>query len=165
MEKSINTNNIKGWGSDADFSRRPYVPKHQLQENTGAHWVRPEIQKSSVEVLHSNERPTLSAVYGTTLPPQGVSGMVRRFAFKFSENSFGHWMPLILADRINFIEGLIDDIARGKTPRFFGDGYKVDLKHAPAEFTWRVTKKALVLSAPFVMLYFLLRNKDERKTA
>lgn len=159
MEKIIESNKIKGWGSDADFSRRPYVPKHKFQDKTGAHWERPEIQQSNVEVLHSIERPTLTAVYGTSLPPRGLSGKLRRYAFKYSENSFGHWIPLILADRIDFIEGMIEDFNNGKTPRIFGDGYSVDLKYAPTTFFWRVTKKAAILSSPFVLLYFMLRRR------
>lgn len=159
MEKTNETNNKKGWGSDADFSRRPYVPKHKLQENTGAHWERPEIQQSNVEVLHSIERPSLTAVYGTTLPPRGVSGKLRRYAFKYSENSFGHWIPLVLADRIDVIEGMMEDVRDGKVPRLFGDGYKVDLKHAPMKFIWRVTKKAAILASPFVLLYFMSRRR------
>ncbi|MGB4399920.1 MAG: hypothetical protein WBJ10_11160 [Daejeonella sp.] len=37
-------------------------------------WERPEQQKESVEILHSNERPSVSAVFGTTSPPSGLSG-------------------------------------------------------------------------------------------
>lgn len=159
MEKTIATNNIKGWGSDADFSRRPYVPKHKLQENTGAHWERPEIQQSNVEVLHSIERPSLTAVYGTTVPPRGLSGALRRYAFRYSENSFGHWIPLVLADRIDVIEGMMEDVRDGKMPRIFGDGYKVDLKYAPMKFVWRVSKNAAILGAPFILLYFMSRRR------
>lgn len=159
MEKIIESNKIRGWGSDADFSRRPYVPKHKLQDNTGAHWVRPEIQQSNIEVLHSIERPTLTAVYGTTLPPRGLSGVLRRYAFRYSENSFGHWIPLVLADRIDVIEGMMEDVRDGKMPRLFGDGYKVDLKYAPAKFIWRVTKNAAILASPFILLYFMSRRR------
>lgn len=159
MEKTIQSkNNVKGWGSDADFARRPYVPKHKLQENTGAHWERPEMQQSDVEVLHSIERPNLTAVYGTTLPPKGLSGMLRRLAFKYSENSFGHWIPLILADRVDFVEGMFEDVRDGKVPRLFGDGYMVDLKYAPKKFAWRVTKNAFILGAPFAVLYMISKR-------
>jgi hypothetical protein len=37
--------------------------------------------------------------------------MIRRYAFKNSEDRYRHWIPLILADRINVCEGWIDDIA------------------------------------------------------
>lgn len=157
QQQSIDTKNIKGWGSDADFERRPYYPIHQTQV-TGAHWDDPEQQRLTVEVLHSNERPRISRVFGTTAPPYGLSGVIRRFAFLYSENSFGHWMPLILADRINFIEGLVDDVRKGKMPRLFGDGLMIDLKHAPFRFTWRVTKRAVFFAAPFVLLYYFMKK-------
>lgn len=34
-------------------------------------------------------------------------------AFKYSENSYGHWVPLMLADRIGMIEGVVGDLAGG----------------------------------------------------
>ena len=73
MEQQVfEPQNINGWGSDADFKRRPYYPIHK-QQVTGAHWSEPEQQISDVEILKSSERPEVSAVFGTTLPPQGLS--------------------------------------------------------------------------------------------
>ncbi len=50
------------------------------------------MQPVNVEVLHSNERPHLTAVFGTSSPPSGLSGSIRRFAFRYSESSYGHWL-------------------------------------------------------------------------
>ncbi len=38
-------------------------------------------QHSGVKVLHSLERPGLTPVYGTTVPPSGLSGRLRSLAF------------------------------------------------------------------------------------
>ncbi len=159
MEQSMNQTKIKGWGSDADFNRRPYHPIHSPQGDTGAHWGgKAEQQKSKVEILKSNERPDLTAVFGTTVPPSGISGMIRRFAFRYSENSLGHWMPLILADRINFIEGMVEDIIEGKAPRLLGDGYLMDYKYNRKAFYFRLFKNVFFVAAPIAALYYLFRK-------
>src|SRR4028118_970488 len=107
---------IKGWGIDADPENDPTYPMkpHRTDaEQTGYSWERPTLQPETVEVLQSNERPNLTAVFGTSTPPSGLSGMIRRYAFKYSEGSWGHWIPLLLADRVNVVEGVIDDIRHG----------------------------------------------------
>ena len=42
--------------------------------------------------------------------------MIRRFAFKYSESSYGHWLPLMLADRVNKVEGVLDDLSTATSP-------------------------------------------------
>ena len=56
------------------------------------------LKSGDAEVLHSNERPNISAAFGTSTPPSGLSGALRRFAFRYSESSYAHWLPLMLAD-------------------------------------------------------------------
>ena len=51
------------------------------------------------------ERPDVTAVFGTSTPPAGLSGMLRRVAFNYSESSYLLWLPLMLADRIGIVEG------------------------------------------------------------
>ncbi len=55
-------------------------------------------------------------VVGQSTPPAGLSGVVRRAAFRFSESQWGHWLLLILADRINAAEGMVQDLAQGRPP-------------------------------------------------
>ncbi len=112
-----NPEDIKGWGIDADVKNDPTYPMKARQETSHrGSWDRPPIQKPRVEVLKSVERPLLSAVVGEAVPPEGLSGRVRRFAYRYSENEFSHWIPLLLADRINVWEGIIDDIKAGSFP-------------------------------------------------
>ena len=123
---------VKGWGVDIDRTNDPTYPikKRTDAEDRGYTWDRPPQQSDEVEVLHSIERPNLTAVFGTAAPPSGLSGAVRRLAFKFSESSYGHWVPLIIADRINMVEGVVDDLAHGKVPNIFKEmGYTADWKH------------------------------------
>lgn len=106
---------IPGWGADLDRSRRPAVPMERMPpRQDDAHWTVPEAQPQTVEVLHSTERPGLTPVFGTACPPSGLSGTIRRAAFRHSEGQLRHWMMLLLADRVNVIEGLFDDARRSK---------------------------------------------------
>ena len=120
---NIDYTQIEGWGVDADAENDPTYPmKHRTnEEHKGYHWDRSAQQPATVEILHSNERPNPSAVFGTSAPPKGLSGMVRRFAFRYSEGSFAHWIPLIMADRVNVIEGIIDDLSRARFPNIWAE--------------------------------------------
>lgn len=123
---------IKGWGVDADPKNDPTYPMKRRtdEEHKGYNWARPPQQPINIEVLHSNERPNITAVFGTSLPPSGLSGMIRRYAFKYGESSYGHWLPLILADRVNEVEGILDDLKQGRIPNFFEEhGLKAEWKY------------------------------------
>src|SRR5689334_12191019 len=123
---------IPGWNSDFDPKNEPNYPmkKYTGDDHNRSNWDRPPQQPVNIEVLHSIERPNVSAVFGATLPPSGLSGAIRRFAFKFSESEYGHWLNLLLADRINMIEGIIDDIRHGHFPNIFAErGIKADWKY------------------------------------
>src|SRR5215207_9794292 len=98
----IDPRQVKGWGVDADPENDPTYPikARNNEEQAGYTWERPTRQPVDVEVLHSNERPSVSAAFGTSTPPSGLSGVIRRFAFQYSESSYGHGLPLMLADRV-----------------------------------------------------------------
>ncbi|WP_080054467.1 hypothetical protein [Spirosoma aerolatum] len=123
---------IRGWGIDADPKNDPTYPiKNRTDaEQRGYSWQRPTQQPIDTEVLRSIERPNVSAVFGTSVPPTGLSGQIRRFAFRFSESEYGHWLPLLLADRVNVVEGLIDDVRQGIVPNIFAEkGMLADWKY------------------------------------
>lgn len=152
---------IKGWGTDANDKNEPTYPmkKYTGDDHRRLDYVRPPMQPATVEVLHSNERPGLTAVFGTVSPPSGLSGMIRRFAFRYSEGSWGHWLPLILADRVNVVEGLIDDFRRGHIPNIAAErGWTAE---------WKYNRKGLVknvalgtgVAAIAIVLAIYLRNR------
>ena len=146
---------IKGWGIDADPKNDPTYPlKHRTnEEHKGYTWKRPPLQPITVEVLHSNERPDVTAVFGTVSPPSGLSGAIRRFAFKYSENSYGHWLPLLLADRVNAVEGVLDDLRHGHIPNIFAEkGYKGKWKHDPKGTALRIGVIVGVTAAVIMMM-------------
>ena len=110
---------IPGWGADLDPSHRPAVPMERIPPRLDNPPPGPPTQQvQQVEVLHSIERPGITPVFGSTLPPRGLSGWLRRRAFRRSESDIRHWMLLLAADRINVIEGLFHDVRKpdGRTP-------------------------------------------------
>ncbi|KAB7727895.1 hypothetical protein F5984_19185 [Rudanella paleaurantiibacter] len=152
---------IKGWGIDADPKNDPTYPMKQRTnaEHSGYSWDRPTQQVAHEEVLHSNERPGLTAVFGTTVPPTGLSGALRRYAFQYSESSYGHWLPLLLADRVNVVEGIIDDFKQGRVPNIFAEkGWKSEWKHNPQG----LATKVLITVAITAGVVALLRGNRSR---
>jgi len=146
---------IKGWGVDADPENDPTYPmKHRTnEEHKGYSWPRPPQQPVSVEVLHSNERPNVTAVFGTSTPPSGLSGAIRRFAFRYSENHYGHWLPLLLADRVNMVEGIVDDLRHGHIPNIFAErGWKAEWKHNRQGVIQKVVVGVVVTSVAVALL-------------
>jgi hypothetical protein len=156
MEKiHLDPSQIKGWGVDANPKNDPTYPmkKRNNGEHAGYSWERPPQQPINVEVLHSNERPNVSATFGTSTPPSGLSGMIRRVAFKYSESSYGHWLPLMLADRVGVVEGMLEDLTRGRVPNIFAErGWKAEWKHNRKSLVTRVLIGAVLASAAVVYL-------------
>ena len=98
-------------------------------------------------MLHSNERPNLTAVFGTVSPPTGLSGVLRRFAFKYSESSYGHWLPLMLADRVGEVEGVLEDLGRGHVPNIPGElGWRAEWKHNRQSLVTRLAVGAVLFA-------------------
>lgn len=128
---------IKGWGIDADLKNDPTYPI-QNRKSGPLKYDRKNQKQQPVnrEVLYSNERPYVSAVFGLGPEPSGISGKLRRFAFNHGENEYSHWLPLLLADRLGAIEGIIYDIKHGDFPNFIAE------KGWPAQ--WKYDKKGLI---------------------
>jgi hypothetical protein len=96
---------IEGWGADRRPEDRPGVPMEtEPRPAEGAHWREPERQRSDVLVLKRAGLAELTPVFGTTLPPRGLSGLLRRAAYRIPEHHARHWALLLLADRIDVLE-------------------------------------------------------------
>jgi hypothetical protein len=97
---------IPGWGADLDPRDRPAVPREVFDPAaSGAHWDIPEQQPELWPRERSIEHGRLTPVFGTSTPPKGLSGVVRRYAYRrYSEARAAHWLLLIAADRIDAAE-------------------------------------------------------------
>jgi hypothetical protein len=146
---------IPGWGMDADPRNNPTYP---IKHYNGADYERlnyekPEQQPITVEILQSIERPGLSRVFGTSTPPQGLSGAIRRYAFRYSESTYAHWVPLVMADRIGVVEGIIDDLKLGIVPNIFAEkGWNAEWKYNRKGLIKNVAAGLALTTALFLLL-------------
>jgi hypothetical protein len=94
---------IPGWGVDLNPRDRPSVPRLQHQADaSGSDGKFPERQPERWPRERSIEHATLTPVFGTSCPPRGLSGAIRRLSYrKFSEARAAHWLLLLLADRVD----------------------------------------------------------------
>jgi hypothetical protein len=108
---------IKGWGSDLDPAMRPGVPRDKAPE-LGAEGLYPPIEQQvpRTRIHKSTEHPRLTPVFGTSCPPSGLSGRIRDFGYTFSEGRLSRWMTLLVADRVNVLEDVLGDLAKGRVP-------------------------------------------------
>jgi len=139
---------IPGWGADLDPADRPSVPRERFDPDlSGAHWEFPERQPEKWPRERSIEHEMLTPVFGTSTPPRGASGAIRKYAYRrYSEGRAAHWLLLIAADRVDVVEsavrsfgtlhpdnpvtetGVLSELRRHPVSSRFGQG-RADLKH------------------------------------
>ena len=104
---------IPGWGADLDPKDRPAVPKERFDPGaTGAHWDFPDRQEEKWPRERSLEHRMLTPVFGTSTPPKGLSGALRRYSYrKYSEARAAHWVILLAADRVDAWESHLRSFA------------------------------------------------------
>jgi hypothetical protein len=153
---------IPGWGMDADPENDPTYPmKHwNGADHQRLNYERAPQQPVDIEVFRSVERPTITRVFGTSTPPRGLSGAIRRLAYKYSEATLSHWMTLILADRVDVIEGLVSDLGKGVLPNYWIEkGWRAE---------WKTNRKAVVqkiaagVLASAVMCVIVMKARKRR---
>lgn len=152
----VDTSKIPGWGIDADPENDPTYPMRHIENQTrGLSWTRPDIQKPDVEILRSIEHNRQPAVVGTSTPPKWLSGMIRRYAFRRSESDWWHWLLLMGADRLNVVEGVVEDLGRGKLPNIPAEmGARAEWRHNKRG----LAKKLAVVGAIGGVAFFLARG-------
>ena len=160
--RAIDPTAVKGWGVDADPRNDPTYPFRVRSGDTAKSmdWDRPPQQPPGVEVLRSIEHNRLPAVFGVSAPPSGLSGMIRRTAFTYSESDWRHWLMLLGADRINMVEGIADDLSRGRIPNVPAEmGVCAEWRHNRAG----LLRKAAVAATVSALAVALLRSRNSRR--
>lgn len=151
---------IPGWGADLDPAVRPAVPQERYApEETGAHWEFPERQPEHWPRERSIEHAFLTPVFGTSCPPKGLSGVVRRYAYaRFSEGRAAHWLLLVAADRIDVAESRVTALLDGRPDRLVAEtGVRAErTRHGLASRRGRVDARhhlldPLVVAAPWLV--------------
>jgi hypothetical protein len=107
---------IPGWGADLDPADRPSYPRVRYDPDaTGAHWRFPDRQPGAEGRERSVEHAFVTPVFGTAQPLHGVSGAVRRLAYRnFSEGRLAHWLLLVVGDRIDAWGAHLRALAAGR---------------------------------------------------
>ena len=154
---------IPGWGMDADPENDPTYP---MKHYNGADHQRLDYERApqqpiNIEIFHSIERPGVTRVFGTSTPPSGLSGVIRRFAYKYSEATATHWMTLILADRVDVIQGKLNDLKHGILPNpWIERGWKAEWKHNRTAFVRRMATTGLLITAGIILMTRKTRSKQ-----
>ncbi len=139
------TSTIPGWGSDLDPSVRPGVPMDPAP-HLGPENLYPDFeQQVSRHLVHKSiEHAKMTPVFGNVSPPRGLSGMLRTFAFKFSEGRLSHWLMLVLADRVDMFEEIFVDLSKGNVPNL--------AKEMGLAAHWKYDRKGVIKTAAVVGL-------------
>jgi hypothetical protein len=89
---------------DASPLDRPGVPQErEPQPLANAHWLVPDQQHAETLPLVGEGR-RLTPVFSSENPPRGLSGLVRRLAYRIPDYKPRRWALLILADRLDVLE-------------------------------------------------------------
>lgn len=159
---------IPGWGVDRDPADRPSFPREDLSleldlggARPGADGI-PERQPEQWPRERSIEHEMLTPVFGTSTPPKGLSGAIRKFAYgRYSEGRAAHWLLLLAADRVDAWESHLQSFTTtrpdnpitetGIKAEFTHNGWssrvgrgRTDLVHQPLD--------ALIVGAPWMLL-------------
>jgi len=160
---AIDTSTIVGWGVDADPKNDPTYPiRDRSKDDHSGRWGRPARQDPEVELLQSIEHKQTPAVFGTASPPKWISGWMRRLAFRWSESNWAHWMILMGADRVNMVEGLVEDVATGRLPNIPKElGLPAEWKHNKSGLAKKIGIVAAIGATLFALRALRGRDTDE----
>ena len=128
---------IAGWGSDVDPQTRPGVPRDKAPDIGAEHlYIDITRQKPPHRIHKSTEHGQLTPVFGTSCPPKGLSGRIRDAAYHLSEGRLVRWMALMFADRVDMVEGVVEDLAHLRPPNV--------VREMGLRSEWRYNRKRVV---------------------
>jgi hypothetical protein len=93
-----------GGAPDLDPRNRPGVPMEVPPEPRPGARTPIEPQHSDVKFYKGADRKQMPPVYGTAQPPAGLSGLLRKLAYRYPDSQARRWMVLMLADRVDAVE-------------------------------------------------------------
>ena len=157
---------IPGWGVDLDPADRPSYPKERV-EVTGAHWDFPDRQPELAPREKSTEHKFLTPAFGTAQPLRGLSGVIRRYAYTYSEGQTAHWLLLLAGDRVDVLEGKVEAVLEGRPDNVIAETgvlsevknhayrtrfgqHRADLKHQPIDLVMWAAPYAAIAAGLFL---------------
>jgi hypothetical protein len=108
-EANMNVTNradtVPDWGVDLADETRPGVPMEHAPAPAGnAHWSVPEAQNGEPTAMKTAPLGGSTPVFGTAQPPKGLSGLLRKAAYRIPEHKVKRWLMLLMADRVDIAE-------------------------------------------------------------
>jgi len=148
---------IPGWGSDVDPRTRPGVPRDKAPDIGAEHlYIDITRQRPPHRIHKSTEHGQMTPVFGTSCPPKGLSGRIRDAAYRLSEGRLARWMALMFADRVDMVEGVVEDFVRLRPPNVVREmGLRSEWQYNRK----RVVKTAAVAGAIVGIVYLLTRRR------
>jgi hypothetical protein len=151
---------VHGWGVDLDPKNRPMFPMELPSDVMTARGEVSAWQVPHQKIHNSIEHPNLTPVFGTSCPPKGLSGLMRDYAYHYSEGTNRHWMTLIFADRVDMLESMIGALLRGKPDNYIREkGWNARVTYGDSK---QVTAIALGAAAIGALLVGALVWKSNR---
>jgi hypothetical protein len=90
---------------DLDPARRPGVPhEHEPRPLPNARIPVTRQHSDVVVFMHGRPNKTFPPVFGTAVPPKGLSGRIRAAAYSRPDHETVHWLLLLLSDRVDVWE-------------------------------------------------------------
>ena len=90
------------WGVDADPATRPGVPMLRDPKPWPNTRFPPDRQKGKPSSpLHGRSNKSPVPVFSTAVPLRGISGLIRRLAYRSPDHRTRHWLLLMLGDRVD----------------------------------------------------------------
>jgi hypothetical protein len=152
---------VPGWGVDLDPKNRPMFPMELPSDVMTARGDVQDWQVPPHKIHMSIEHPNLTPVFGTSCPPKGLSGLLRDYAYKYSEGTNRHWMTLTIADRIDILESMIGSALRGKPDRFIKEkGWGAKLRYCEGHGRNYLAIGAAVVGVAALTMYLMKRAED-----
>jgi hypothetical protein len=151
---------IAGWGSDLEPTSRPGVPRDKAPEIGVEYLYPPSIPRQipRTRIHKSTEHARLTPVFGTSCPPRGLSGWLRDAAYRYSEGRMARWLTLMVADRVDVVEGVARDVATLRGPNISREmGWRSEWRYNRAAFIG----KAAVLGIGLLALYVIATRLHE----
>jgi hypothetical protein len=87
---------------DLDRASRPGVPRERPPQPWPNSRFPPQRMTTPSSVpRHGRPGKQMPPVYSTAVPLHGVSGLIRRLAYRYPDHYVSHWMLLLFADRVD----------------------------------------------------------------
>jgi hypothetical protein len=104
-------------GIDLSPDRRPGVPRNRKPEPLqNAQFPPQRMTAPPSSFKHGRPNKQMPPVWGTAVPPRGLSGRIRAAAYRYPDHVARHWTMLLFADRVDSWEYRVRKLAKLGVP-------------------------------------------------